>query len=41
MHMGACVELVISSMLTLGLGFTFPDISTLQVLLWGTQNKVA
>lgn len=29
-----------SPMLTLGLGFTFADTSTLQVLLWGTQSKV-
>lgn len=41
MHMGACVELLMSLMPTLGLGFIFPDTSTLRVLLWGTQSKVA
>lgn len=40
MHMGACLE-VVSSMWTVGLGFTFSDTGTLQVLLCGTHSKVA
>lgn len=41
MHMGAYLEWVVSSVLTVGLGFTFSDTGTLQVLLCGTHSKVA
>lgn len=39
MHMGAYLEWVVSSLLTVGLRFTFSDTGTLPVLLCRTQQS--